>query len=124
MANEAIPLYRPGADVSATPTAAVKGKTFVNVSGAMAGQLVKVAPAAAAALVFGVAAFDAPIGGTVAVIRGAKTILPVTAGGTLAAGDEVEVGAGGKAVKLASGTAVGRALDAGTADADVFIELY
>ncbi|QRY61478.1 DUF2190 family protein [Gordonia sp. PDNC005] len=124
MANEAIPLYRPGADVSATPTAAVKGKTFVNVSGAMAGQLVKVAPAAAGALAFGVAAFDAPKDGTVAVIRGAKTILPVTAGSTLAAGDEVEVGAGGKAAKLASGTAVGRALDAGTADADVFIELY
>lgn len=36
MANEAIPLYRPGADVSATPTAAVKGKTFVDASGVIA----------------------------------------------------------------------------------------
>lgn len=124
MANEAIPLYRPGADVSATPTAPVKGKTFVNVSGAIAGGLVKVAPATAAGPAFGVAAFDAPTGGTVAVIRGSKQILPVVAGGTLAAGEEVEVGAGGKAVKLASGKAVGRALDAAAADADVFIEIY
>ena len=73
---------------------------------------------------FGVAAFDAPQDGTVAVIRGSKTILPVVAGGTLAAGDEVEVGAGGKAVKLVFGLAVGRALDVVAADADVFIEIY
>ena len=124
MANESIPLYRPGSDVSATPTAAVKGKTFVDVSGAIAGGLVKVTTATAAGKAFGVAAFDAPQDGTVAVIRGSKTILPVVAGGTLAAGDEVEVGAGGKAVKLASGLAVGRALDAAAADADVFIEIY
>lgn len=124
MANEAIPLYRPGADVSATPTAAVQGKTFVNVSGAINGGLVKVAPAAAGGLVFGVAAFDAAKDGVVAVIRGSNTILPVVAGGVLAAGDEVQVGTGGKAVKLDAGKAVGRALDAAASGADVFIEIY
>ncbi|MDG3012463.1 DUF2190 family protein [Rhodococcus sp. D2-41] len=127
MTNECIPLYRPGQDVTATAGAAITGKTFVDITGALnatTGALLTVSPATAAGKAFGVAARDAASGGRVAVIRSAKVVIPVAAGGTFAVGDEVEVGAGAKAVKLASGTAVGRALTAGAANADAFIELY
>ena len=36
MANECIPLYRPGADISCTAGGAITGKTFVKVSAALA----------------------------------------------------------------------------------------
>ena len=45
--------------------------------------------------------------------------LLVEAGGAIAVGVEVEVGADGKAVTLASGIAQGRALDAAAADGDL-----
>lgn len=125
MANECIPLYRPGGDVTAVTTSAVTGKTFVNLSAALVSTgLPSVAPATAAGMVVGVAAYDAASGARVAVIRGTNTILPVTAGGTIAYGAQVEVGTGGKAVTIASGVAVGRAWSAGTNNNDVYIELY
>lgn len=126
MSNECIPLYTPGATVTAEVAAAdVKGKTFVDLSGGMAGGLPKVKTATAASLKWGVAVRDGKVGGRVPVIRAKGVILPVTAGAAFAAGDELEVGAGGKAVKFNAGTKVGRALDAATAaDKDVFIELY
>jgi hypothetical protein len=58
------------------------------------------------------------------VVRGKGSIVPVTAGGTIAFGAEVEVGTGGKAVTIASGKARGRAVEAGTNGNDVMIELY
>ncbi|OBK92382.1 hypothetical protein A5646_03515 [Mycobacterium sp. 1245499.0] len=124
MANECIPHYRPGADITAVTTAAVTGKTFVDLSAALTTGLPSVATATAAGLSVGVAAKDAASGARVAVIRGRGTILPVTAGGTIAYGAEVEIGSGGKAVTLASGKARGRAWSAGTANNDVIIELY
>lgn len=127
MANECIPLYRPGQDVTATAGAAITGKTFVDITAALDaadGTLPTVSPATGASKVFGVAARDAAKDDRVPVIRGAKVIIPVTAGGTIAVGEEVEVGSAGKAVKLASGVAVGRALTAGASNSDVFIELY
>lgn len=129
MANECTPLFRPGADVTCLTTGAVTGKTFVDVSGAASPALasggnVRVATATAAGLSFGVAAYDAASGARVPVVRGKGSIVPVTAGGTIAAGAEVEVGSGGKAVTIASGKARGRALEAGTNNADIFVELY
>lgn len=124
MANECIPLYRPGNDVTCVTTAAVTGKTFVAQSAAMTTGLISVAPATAAGAVFGVASYDAASGARVAVIRGSKSIVPVTAGGTIAYGAEVEVGAGGKAVTLAAGVAVGVAVSAGANNADVYVSLY
>ncbi|MGX9297492.1 capsid cement protein [Tsukamurella paurometabola] len=123
MANEAKPLFRPGANVTAVTTAAVTGKTFVGVSATRDTDsgLVKVAPATGAAKPFGVAGYDAASGATLPVLRGG--ILFVTAGGAIAAGAQVEVGAGGKAVTLASGVAVGVALETGTANNDVLIAL-
>ena len=124
MANECIPLYRPGADVTCVTTGAVTGKTFVAQSAALTTGLISVATATAAGAVFGVAAYDAASGARVAVIRGTKEIVPVTAGGTIAYGAEVEVGTGGKAVTIASGIAVGRAVSAGTNNNDVYVSLY
>ncbi|MBT2273883.1 capsid cement protein [Rhodococcus qingshengii] len=127
MANECIPFYSPGLDLTVQVTAAVKGKTFLNITGAfdpVAGTVAKANTAAAAGLVIGVASRDAASDARVAVIRGPGRIVPVTAGGAIAAGDEVEVGAGGKAVKLASGKAVARAWSAGVNNGDVAVSLY
>ena len=129
MANECIPLFRPGADITCLTTAAVVGKTFVDISAApspvlASGGLIKVVTATAAGLSFGVASYDAASGARVPVIRGKGSIVPVTAGGTIAVGAEVEIGSAGKAVTIASGKARGRALEAGTNGNDLFIELY
>lgn len=126
MANECTPLFRPGADITCLTTGAVTGKTFVDISAARDATtgLIKVATATAAGLSFGVAAYDAGSGARVPVIRGKGSVVPVTAGGTIAAGAEVEVGTAGKAVTIASGKARGRAVEAGTNNNDVLIELY
>lgn len=123
MANESKPLFRPGVDVTVLTTAAVVGKTFLSVSAARDAStgLVKVATAVAAAKPFGVATADAASGGTLAVHRGG--IIPVTAGGAIAAGALVEIGTAGKVVTLASGVPVGQALEAGTTNNDVLIAL-
>lgn len=126
MSNEVIPLYRPGNDITCKATAAVAGGTFVELSGALTGALPQVKTAAAGVRAFGVAARDSVSSDAnrVPVIRGSKIVIPVIAGANLAFGDEVEVGANGRAVKKASGVAVGRALAAGTSGAPVFIELF
>jgi hypothetical protein len=125
VANECIPLFRPGADVTAQTSAAVTGKRFVNISAnrdATTG-LIVVGPCAAAARAWGVAAYDAPINSRVPVLRGKGSIVPVTAGGTIAFGAMVEVDASQRAITLAAGVAVGRAIEAGTVGNDIYVEL-
>lgn len=124
MANECIPLYRPGHDVSAVATTAITGKTFVDWSAALTTGLPSVATATAAGKVAGVASYDAASGARVAIQRGKGLIVPVTAGAGITALAEVEVGTGGKVVTASSGVKVGRALSAGTNNNDCFIELY
>lgn len=127
MGNESIPLYRPGADLTAKAGGAIVGKTFVDISApvnATAGEPATVVTATAAGLTVGVASRDTASGAKLHVLRGVGSIVPVTAGGTIAAGAEVEVGANGRAVTIASGKARGRAWSAGTSGNDVFIELY
>lgn len=125
MANECIPLYRPGQDVTATAGAAITGKTFVDWSVGITTGLGTVVTATAAGKVAGVAAYDAASGARVAVIRGKGQIVPVTAGtGGVTALAEVEVGTGGKVVPSASGVKVGRALSTATANNDALVELY
>lgn len=123
MANEAKPLFRPGQDVTALTTGAVTGSTFVGVSATRdtATGLVKVATATAAAKAFGVASADIASGATGLIHRGG--ILFVTAGGSITAGAQVEVGSGGKAVALASGVAVGTALETGSSNNPVLVAL-
>lgn len=126
MANEAIPLYSPGANLSATAGAAIIGKRFVDIQGATlnpaTGALLTAKPAAAGVKPLGVAAYDA-VAGEVFPILG-EGVLPVVAGGAITAGDEVEVGADGKAVKLASGKPAGRSLTTAAANADAYIKIY
>lgn len=127
MANESIPLYRPGADLTATASGAIVGKTFVDISAAVnaaTGATATVVTATAAGLSVGVASRDTASGAKLHVLRGVGSIVPVTAGGTIAVGAEVEVGASGRAVTIASGKARGRAWSAATVGTDVFIELY
>ncbi|MGW4325445.1 MULTISPECIES: capsid cement protein [Nocardia] len=124
MANECTPLFRPGRDITGLTTGAVTGKTFVDVSAtrdATTG-LIKVATAAAGAKAFGVAAYDAASGARVPIICGG--IVPVTAGGTIAFGAEIEVGSSGRAITLASGKAVGKAVEAGTNGNDILVRIY
>lgn len=128
MANDCIPLYRPGADITAQTTAAVTGKTFVDVSGPVNpvdGTLLRVKPASAGGTAVGVAVSDAPNGARVAVIAGPGHVVPVTAAGAITAGAEVAAAAGGKATTASGAGAVGRAWSTTTAaDTDVFVELY
>lgn len=125
MANEAIPLFRPGSDVTAVTTGAVVGKTFVGISANRgADGLIRVNTATAATRAIGVAVRDVASGGRVAVIAGPGTIVPVTAGGAITAGAQVEVGANGRAVALASGIAVGLAVETGTNGNAVLVRIY
>lgn len=127
MTNECIPAYRPGADLTATAGAAIVGKTFVNISAALdvaAGTLATVVTATAAGLTVGVASRDTASGAKLHILREPGSIVPVTAGGTIAVGAEVEVGATGRAVTFAAGVKRGRAWSAATTGNDVFIELY
>ncbi|GAB7039710.1 MULTISPECIES: DUF2190 family protein [Catenuloplanes] len=122
MANELIPFEEPGQRITAQASATVTGKRFVNISGnRTAGGKYQVAPATAAGAVFGVATYDAASGEPVGVIR--SGIVPVTAGGTIAAGARVEVGTNGQAVTLASGVAVGQCVDGVTSGNDARIAL-
>jgi hypothetical protein len=129
MANEAVPLFRPGADLTCLTTASVVGKTFVDISAtrdATTG-LLKVATAGAGVAALGVAAYDAThvSGGTrCRVIAGPGTIVHVTAGAAITAGAEVETNASGKVITLASGRAVGKALETGVNNTDTLIRLY
>jgi hypothetical protein len=125
MANELIPYEEPGSRVTAQASAAVTGKRFVNVSGnRTANGKYQVAHATAAGAAFGVSVYDAASGDPVGVIR--VGIVPVTAGGTIAAGARVEVGANGQVVTIASGIAVGICCDGATNgnDARIALSLY
>lgn len=128
MANECIPLYRPGGDLTAiVGSGGVTGKTFVDISAALsasAGTDPTVVTATAAGLTCGVAARDAAAGAKVSIVRTPGAIVPITAGGNISAGAEVEVGTGGKAVTIGTGKARGRAWTAGSNNNDVFVELY
>lgn len=125
MANEASPLFRPGRDITGLTTGAVTGKTFVAVSAdvdATTG-MIKVNTASAGAKALGVASRDAASGTTLAIQRGG--VLQVTAGAAITAGAQVEVGASGRAITLASGIPVGYAVkSASGAGVDTFIAFY
>lgn len=118
-------VYDPGADISAEATATVTARTFLAISGnRTSGGNIAVAPATAAGRICGVAGNDAEVGGLVTVVRGNSRVVKVTAGGTIAAGAEVEVGSGAKAVTKASGAAVGYAITGAPAGSAAEISLY
>lgn len=124
-ANECIPFYRPGADLTAVADTAVTGKRFVDIAGdAPADAALLIEHATAAGDKIGVAAHDIAAGEYGHVISAPGEVVPVTATGAIAAGAEVEVGANGTAATLAAGVAVGRCLTGALDAADAKIKLY
>ncbi len=124
MANECTPLFKPGNDITVLTTEAVTGKTFVRISGdpdARTG-LFKGGAAAAGSRPFGVASRTTASGGQLLVYRAG--ILPVTAGAAITAGQEVEVGANGRAIPLNTGKSVGLAVQGAANGADALIALH
>lgn len=124
MANDNIGVYEPGRNLSGRASAAVTGKRFLKISGNRNGGNIAVAHADAAGRIAGVAQYDAASGDLVGIARGNSRVTFVTAGGAIAAFDEVEVGAAGVAIKKASGVAVGYAVTAVTSGGDAEISLY
>jgi hypothetical protein len=114
-ANECVPFYDEGDAITCYSTIAVVGKRFVKVSAtrqagpglntSTSGGNISVAPADAGGRVFGVARQDAGIGVLVTVLRDPGSILPITADGSITAGDPIQVGALGKAKTAAGGVA-------------------
>jgi hypothetical protein len=125
MANEVVGIYEPGRDITGRTTAAVVGKTFLQISGARSSGNIAVATATAGGRVFGVAKYDQPtVGDIVAVARGNSRVTQVTAQGAISAFQEVEVGTGGTAKAKNTGIAVGYAVDAAADATDAQISLY
>lgn len=134
-ANECIPYYDSGEDITAEAEVAVTGKRFVDITDpqdgpanmgldtAASGGNIQVSHATAAGKIIGVASYDAAAGARLYVVRG-KKVVPVRAGANITAGQEVEVGTSGQAIPLASGKAVGIAVDSATSGADCPIALY
>lgn len=116
-------------------SAALDGGVFVQPSAAwqdsgpalsstkVGGVAMTVDQCAAAEKALGVLQDDAAIGGDCVVLMG-PLVVPVTGGGVIAIGAEVEVDADGAVVTLAAGVAVGLALTAGTDGNPLYVKLY
>lgn len=120
-------------------TAAVVGKTLADISGDIQsgpgittvalsttfdGGNIQVATCAAKKHAIGVFAYDRAEGEPVPVLYAAGAVLPVTAGEAITAGWELESNAEGKVVKLAAGTAIGKAVATAENNKDCFVRLY
>lgn len=120
--NVSHPLFRPGHELTARATAGVIGKRFVTITADTdTDDMLRVGPPAAGAKAFGVATRDAGTGELVSVLR--KGIVNVSAGGTVTAGQQVEVDATGRVVTLVAGRPVGTAIQSGGTGTDVFVAL-
>jgi hypothetical protein len=141
--NEAIPVYEAAYTQKLTVyfTAAVTGKKFVGPlttfqSGPLAlsadplpagdgGNIQCAGPPAAGGPVGGVAMYDCAINTRGGVLRGAGTMLAVTSGAAVSAGNELQVDATGAVIPYSSGRKVGIAHSTvGGAGLDVVVELY
>jgi predicted RecA/RadA family phage recombinase len=142
MANDLIPFKLPGDDITGVATAAITGKKCVQItaakpagpSGTLAatadtGHLYQVGhPGAggralgAGKRIFGVAKWDAPIGGKVGIAK--DGIVPITCSAAVLAGAEVEVAADGSIIPNAAGVAIGLCLNDAAINTDAEIDLY
>src|SRR3954453_3495972 len=134
MANDCIPFKEPGSAVTGKATAAVVGKRFLAISGNRTGggagglstdlaNVYQVAHAAAGARAIGVSRVDAANGSLVGIHTQPGIIVPVTAGATLTAGQEVQSDATGQAIPFAAGIQLGVAMTGASAGADAEIKL-
>lgn len=126
--NAILALHDPADNVTVAVTAAVLAGRFVSAttgfqggplldlttstSPLTGGNLPQVAPSGAGARVLGVTKWDTVAAGDVVGIYCGGQIVPVVAGGVIAAGAEVESDATGRAVTLAAGKAAGVTLNA------------
>jgi hypothetical protein len=118
-------VYSPGADITAEATGTIVARTCVSISGnRTSGGNVAVVTATAAGRIAGVAATDAASGDLLQIVRGNSRVVKITANGTIAAFDEVQVGSSGKVVTKSSGVAIGYALTGATTGVDAEISLY
>lgn len=138
MANDLIPFYRPGQDISGHATAAVTGKKCLQITGNRTsgpglsntaegsnyrvGHPNAAGAAGAGKAILGVAKYDVAIDVVVGVARGG--VIPITAGGTIAAGAEVEVAADGSVITKNTGVAIGMCLNGATIGNDAEILMY
>jgi hypothetical protein len=132
-ANDCIPYYKPGADLPAAAGTAITGKRFIKVSAnrqsgpglssTAEGSNYTMAQCVAGDKAVGVSMYDTPVNGKVGIVR--EGIVPVTSGAAVAAGQEVQSDALGKAIPLAAGKANGYCMSGvGGADLDCEILLY
>jgi hypothetical protein len=120
--NEIVVLYEPADRLTAYPDVAVVGRRAVKINASKAsGANVHVVPCTAAAKPLGIAAYDAAIGETVTVVR--MGVVSVDAGATVTAGQEVEIDATGRVITLASGKAIGLALNDATVGVICYVAL-
>lgn len=122
-----IAYFEDGDHVTATATATIVGKTFVDISGNLASDnTFQVATCAAAAKAFGVAEYDAASGAWLGVRRAG--IIPVTCGAVaLVAGVEVMSDSSGNAVvwdTVIAHRPLGKCLNATNPGNDAMIALY
>lgn len=117
--------YNDGSDITAQATATVVGKTFATVAGDLTAEgLLTVKPAVTGGNTVGVVKYDADTGQKVGVARGSSRVITVTAGDAITAGDEVAVGADGKAVKATEdAVVVGYSFNTVDAGADALVSL-
>lgn len=124
MNNECIPFYEPGGRLTGQATATVTGKRFLKISGnrqndiqsitdAVGGGNIRVAPADQYGRIIGVSSYDAASGDKVGVLCTPGMVVPVTAEGSIAAFEQVMVGATGKATALSQAAAVAASLSTG-----------
>ena len=121
--NPARDLYNDGSDITCRADTAVTGKTFAAVAGPRVDNLVTIGTAPAGARAAGVVKYDAAADDLVGLARGSGRVITVTAGGAITAGDDVQVGAGGRAIKATDGVVVGYAVDTATNGTDVPVSL-
>lgn len=130
-ANEVIPFYRPGQDVTCKASVALTGKRLCAITGNRSGgpglsndlqNLYVVGLPAAGGRVLGVVGYDVGAGDPVPVKR--EGVLPIVAGANIAAFAEVEVDATGRVITKASGVAIGFCMTGVASGADAEIWLY
>jgi Uncharacterized conserved protein (DUF2190) len=147
-ANECIPYYEPGTRITGNAKEAVTGKRFVKIaaktqsgpelSSTAEGSNIQIEHASAGAQAFGVSSHDAAKNEKVTILRGGAMVVPVFASVAMSAGEEVGVGADGKAVKAVKSSeaeikegkgdykveAVGLLLDDVAEGGDAMVALY
>lgn len=106
--NSAIPFYSEGYIFTCHAAQDLAGKRFVTLAGNQLDDRPTVGYAAGGRPL-GVSAYDVVLGGGVTVYR-APSVMPVTAGAALTAGQEVGSDAEGRAVPAGAGTGIGLAL--------------